>query len=72
MGKKEEQPPSLFDNLDMFAAKPVEKKVKEKPSSKKRGEDAASTAFFSAGFAANMSRLSNRLGGCSSFFPIEL
>ena len=33
MGKKEEQPPSLFDNLDMFAAKPVEKKaVPSQPS----------------------------------------
>ena len=49
--KKDNQPPSLFDNLDMFAAKPAEKK----------GE--AASPFFSAGFAANISRLSNRLGG---------
>ena len=93
MGKKEDnQPPSLFDNLDMFAAKPAEKKTeakvgksgeadsrpllkKEKSSSKRSGQETASpffSTFSSAGFAANMSRLSNRLGGCSSFLPIEL
>ena len=51
MGKKEEnQPPSLFDNLDMFAAEKVEKKgetasrpiqKKEKSSSKKSGQETA-------------------------------
>ena len=54
MGKKEEnQPPSLFDNLDMFAAEKVEKKgetasrpiqKKEKSSSKKSGQETASPA----------------------------
>ena len=57
MGKKEEQPPSLFDNLDMFAAKPVEEKgeaaksgeavsrplqKKGKTSSERSGQETAS------------------------------